>query len=101
MSFLSRVIQFVFWVVVVTWGIRLLRWVFSRGLNETSREVQTRQAPGSPDQARRLVRDPVCGMHVAEVLAIPLREGDETLHFCSAHCRDQYAAGLRKYAANG
>jgi len=59
--------------------------------------------------SRRLVRDPVCGAHVAEVLAIPLREGDELLHFCSVACRDNYllAAGkskdanTKKIAANG
>jgi hypothetical protein len=51
--------------------------------------------------ARRLVRDPVCGVHVAEVLAIPLREGEETLHFCSIACRDQYVGSTKKFAANG
>ncbi len=58
--------------------------------------------------ARRLVRDPVCGAHVAEVLSIPLREGGELLHFCSTACRDQYLlanAGkdpnTKKIAASG
>ena len=36
------------------------------------------------------MRDPVCGMHVAEVLSIPLREGGELVHFCSPACRDEY-----------
>jgi YHS domain-containing protein len=60
--------------------------------------------------ARRLVRDPVCGAHVAEVLAIPLREGGDLLHFCSTACRDEYLvanagkskdANTKKIAANG
>jgi YHS domain-containing protein len=60
--------------------------------------------------SRRLVRDPVCGAHVAEVLAIPLREGGELLHFCSVTCRDNYSlanagkskdAKTNKIAANG
>jgi hypothetical protein len=43
---------------------------------------------------------------VAEVLAIPLREGGELMHFCSTQCRDQYLltnseAGVKKIAANG
>ena len=50
---------------------------------------------------RRLVRDPVCGVHVAEVLAIPLREGDEVMHFCSTACRDAYVGNAKKFAANG
>jgi len=60
--------------------------------------------------ARRLVRDPACGAHVAEVLAIPLREGGELLHFCSIACRDEYLhanagknndANTKKIAATG
>jgi len=40
-------------------------------------------------------------MHVAEVLAIPLREGEEVVHFCSTACRDRYLAEAKKLAANG
>jgi YHS domain-containing protein len=49
------------------------------------------------------VRDPVCGMHVAEVLAVPLRESGELVHFCSTACRDKYLSesGTRRMAANG
>ena len=103
MNFLSRIIRFLFWVVVVTWGIRLLRWVFRPNLSEADKSQASSTATGSNTEAmaRRLVRDPVCGMHVAEVLAIPLRDGSETVHFCSVHCRDQYAASIRKFAANG
>ena len=50
--------------------------------------------------ARKLVRDPVCGLHVAEVLALPLRQDGELLHFCSAACRDKYVGQTRKIAAN-
>jgi YHS domain-containing protein len=51
--------------------------------------------------ARRLVRDPVCGMHVAEVLAVPLRESGELVHFCSTACRDKYVNSTQRMAANG
>jgi YHS domain-containing protein len=52
--------------------------------------------------ARRLIRDPVCGVHVAEVMSIPLREGAKTLHFCSIACRDAYVSSTqKKLAANG
>jgi hypothetical protein len=103
MNFLSRIIRFLFWVVVVTWGIRLLRWVFSPNLSNAgkSQAGSTTTAANTEGIARRLVRDPVCGTHVAEVLAIPLRDGSETVHFCSVQCRDQYTASIRKFAANG
>ncbi len=55
----------------------------------------------APAAARRLVRDPVCGMHVDETLSIPLREGGQLFHFCSPACRDAYAVNTRKFAANG
>jgi YHS domain-containing protein len=67
----------------------------------------SRQNPETGDSAppaltaRRLVRDPVCGVHVAEELSIPLRDGNEVLHFCSIVCRDKYTSSAKKFAANG
>jgi YHS domain-containing protein len=105
MNFLSRIIRYLFWVIVVAWGFRLLRWLFGRLVADASVPQAGNTTPaGTADSqgiARRLVRDPVCGTHVAEVLAIPLREGSEVVHFCSEKCRDQYTASLRKFAANG
>jgi YHS domain-containing protein len=48
-----------------------------------------------------LMRDPVCGMHVAEVLAVPLRDGSASVYFCSVVCRDKYVNGRQRMAANG
>ena len=100
----SPVMRFLIWLFVLCLTIALLRravvWVLRGFVNSLTR----REA--APDQqhtvgSRRLVRDPVCGVHVAEERAIPLRTGDEVLHFCSAACRDQYAANEQKVAANG
>jgi len=105
MSFLSRMVRFLFWVLVLSWSVSLLRrliaWILPGG---TSGPAQAADVAGNSETgavARRLVRDPVCGVHVAEVMAIPLREGAETLHFCSIACRDQYLSGSKKLAANG
>lgn len=105
MNFLARAIRFVFWLLVLSWGLRLLRRIVS-GM------FQNQQAPGpqpgesaegipAPATARRLVRDPVCGMHVDETLSIPMRDGGELLHFYSPACRDAYAINVKKIAANG
>jgi YHS domain-containing protein len=57
--------------------------------------------PGSPPRAPavRLVRDPVCGTHVAPNAALSLSSGGTTHYFCSQECRDEYsrqrAAGSR------
>ena len=105
MNFLARILRFLFWLLVVSWGVRLLRRIVGGMLrNEKVPGPQTADAsPGipAPAAARRLVRDPACGMHVDETLSIPLREGGELLHFCSPACRDAYAVNTRKFAANG
>ena len=90
-----------FWMAVI-----LVRGFFGalRGLVSPPRQTPDAQAqgPGQPNLAsRRLVRDPVCGVHVAEGLAVPLRVAGEVVHFCSPACRDKYIAGNSKMAANG
>jgi len=111
-DFLARIFRFLFWLVIVSWSVALLRRVLAwmvRGAMPATRSEQ--DAGGSAGTAagdaqsgvaaRRLVRDPVCGMHVAEVLAVPLRESGELVHFCSTACRDKYVSGTQRMAANG
>ena len=100
MAFLARILRFLFWLLIVSWTTSILRRLVA-GMGEGAGE-----RPGSVDRpggaaSERLRRDPICGMHVAEGLALPLREGTEILHFCSAACRDKYLGGARKFAANG
>jgi YHS domain-containing protein len=104
MNFLARAIRFLFWLLVLSWGLRLLRRIVS-GMFQDQRASGAQ--PGEPAEGnpaltatRRLVRDPVCGMHVDETLSIPFREGSELVHFCSPACRDAYL-GTRKTAVNG
>jgi len=105
MNFLARILRFLFWLLVVSWGVRLLRRIVGGMLrNEKVPGPQTADASAgipAPAAARRLVRDSVCGVHVDETLSIPLREGGELLHFCSPACRDAYTVNTRKFAANG
>jgi YHS domain-containing protein len=103
MNFLARIVRFLFWLLVLSWGLRLLRRIVGSMLrNESAPGSQAADtSAGISSTARRLVRDPVCGMHVDETLSIPFREGSELHHFCSAACRDAYAVNSRKLAANG
>ncbi len=105
MTFLARIVRFLFWLLVVSWSVWLLRRVFgSLQQNNASAPHQHRDATDevqTPKTARRLVRDPVCGMHLDETLSIPMREGDELLHFCSIGCRDAYVVSSKKFAASG
>jgi YHS domain-containing protein len=110
MDFLGRIFKFLFWVLIVSWSVALLRRVLAwmlRGAMPAQAEQDAAGAgvAGGDTQsgvaARRLVRDPVCGMHVAEVLAVPMRESGELVHFCSTACRDKYVSETRRMAANG
>jgi YHS domain-containing protein len=119
MNFLARIFRFLFWLLVVSWSVALLRRVLAwmlRGAMPAAQTDEEAAAAGSAAEAgvaagsantdsrvaaRRLVRDPVCGMHVAEVLAVPLRESGELLHFCSLACRDKFVNGRQRMAANG
>ncbi|MEK6328499.1 MAG: permease, partial [Actinomycetota bacterium] len=46
---------------------------------------------------RRGVTDPVCGMKVDRAKALRLEHAGTTHYFCSAHCRDQFAADPGRY----
>ena len=105
MSFLSRMVRFLFWLLVVSWSVALLRrvvsWMLRDAVHNPPQEGCGQDSLDAGGAARRLVRDPVCGMHVAEEVSIPLGYGGEIVHFCSPACRDIYAGQARKLAANG
>ena len=105
MTFLARVARFLFWLFVVSWSVWLLRRVFGFFLQNSAEAAQGRADAADSAQAaggaRRLVRDPICGMHVDEALSIPMREDGELLHFCSIACRDAYVVSSKKFAAHG
>jgi YHS domain-containing protein len=108
MDFLGRLIRFIFWVLVVTWGIklvgRLLRSFGAAHSGEARNDAGAVAGAGgrSAEQTgKRLVRDPVCGMHIAEGLALPLNANGETQYFCSQECRAKYESSVLRRAANG
>ena len=100
MTFIARILRFLFWVVIVSWSVSLLR----RLVNRMGAGVADRQQPiDVPNDAvsRKLVRDPVCGMHLAEGLAIAERSsGREPVYFCSEECRNKFMDAPKKFAAN-
>ncbi|MGB9466115.1 MAG: hypothetical protein WBR10_13470 [Candidatus Acidiferrum sp.] len=113
MNFLSRIMRFLFWLLIVSWSVALLRrvvaWMLRKATTQPNEDVAGSAAGAGAETsngqgglaARRLVRDPVCGTHVAEVLAVPLREDGQLVHFCSTACRDKYVNSTQRMAANG
>jgi YHS domain-containing protein len=101
MTFIVRILRYLFWVVIVSWGFRLLRRLVNNMAAEGAKaEPEPDVFVPQDSSARKLVRDPICGMHMAETIAIPLRNGNELLHFCSAECREKYVQGTQKLTAN-
>ena len=105
MNFLARAARFLFWLLVISWGAWLLRrfvgWMFRKAVTDAQQPADASTAVETPGTSRRLVRDPVCRMHVDETLSIPFREQGKLLHFCSIACRDKYAGSVQKFAAYG
>jgi len=97
--------RFLIWLLVLCWAVamlgRAIRWILRGVLNSLARRDGAPANSQPAASSRRLVRDPVCGVHIAEERAIPLRAGGEVVHFCSVTCRDQYVASEEKFAANG
>ena len=96
MSFLGRVLRFLIWVLVVSWAVKLLGRVVGGAKS-------ARPAPGTQPtevSSKRLVKDPVCGMHIAEELALPLNANGEVMHFCSQECRAKYEGSMVHRAAS-
>jgi YHS domain-containing protein len=105
MNFLSRMVRFLFWLLVISWSVALMRraigWMLRSATAAPSQGADKIGASQGAGTSHRLMRDPVCGTHVAEEVSIPLREGSELVHFCSTACRDAYTGSARQFAANG
>jgi YHS domain-containing protein len=99
MTFIVRMLRYLFWIVVVSWVVRLLGRLVSRMGSGASEPRPNSDVP-SDAVSKKLVRDPVCGIHVSEGLALPLQQGTETIYFCSAECRNKYVDGEKQFAAN-
>ena len=99
MAFIVRLLRFLFWVVIVSWSISLLRRLVAGMGGATMNRKDPLDVP-SDGVARKLVRDPVCGMHLAENLAIAEQSSGSPVYFCSEECRNKFMGEPRKYVAN-
>jgi len=105
MGFFGTLIRFIFWVLIVSWVIKLVGRLLSggfagRGPRDTARGARSDTGQDAALSSKRLVKDPVCGMHMAEELALPLSANGETQYFCSQECRAKYENGVLRRAAN-
>ncbi|MGB2664960.1 MAG: hypothetical protein WAK48_13210 [Candidatus Acidiferrum sp.] len=99
MTFIARMLKYLFWLLIVSWSVAILRKIVG---NMAMSDAGPKPDVDVPNNAvnQKLVRDPVCGMHVAEGLALSIKQGGEIVHFCSAECRDKFLDGTQKISAS-
>ena len=96
-NFLVRLIQFILWLIVATWlGRKLLGWLFDPAASAAANQPGSHRVPRR--EAKKLFRDPVCGMHVSAEIAQTFEQGGQTQYFCSAKCREQFRIEQRQAA---
>ena len=92
---LGRILRFIIWVLVATWvGRKLFGWL--AGAAAAQQSAQRPANVSAPAERRQLFRDPVCGTHVPAEISLTVQELGQTHHFCSAECRNAFAAQHRE-----
>ena len=76
-----RLAIFVFLVIVV---YKLLSGLI-KGVN-----VSNRQEVPADKSTAELVQDPQCGAYILPAQGVDARVADNTYHFCSENCREQF-----------
>jgi YHS domain-containing protein len=99
MSFIVRMLKYLFWLLVISWGVAILQKIVGKMAYGSKGSEPGAGVPTTASN-QKLVRDPICGMHVAEGLALPLRHAGETLHFCSKECQDKFLDATPKISAS-
>lgn len=85
-----RLLLYIVLAILAITFLRMVIGVVMRGastlLGGGSRPGPERNAPAGG----ALKRDPVCGTYVSPDASVKKTVGNETVHFCSAACRDKY-----------
>jgi hypothetical protein len=95
--------------ILLSWIVRVLFVIFvirlaMRAFGGVRRTSGRWSPPGAGSAPRErvggnLVRDPQCGTYVPISRAVRLGTGEHAQYFCSASCRDLYAAGQSSVAS--
>jgi YHS domain-containing protein len=95
-----RVIFYLLLTVVVISVLKSILGIILRGVAQAVKASSG--APGAPRPSNQvpltgeLKKDPVCGTYIAAASSIKETVAGETIHFCSAQCRDKYVATLAR-----
>jgi|SRR5580658_1786183 YHS domain-containing protein len=98
-----RVIFYLLLTVVVISVLKSIVGIFLKGVAQAMKGGSS--APGARPAHRasnqvpltgELKKDPVCGTYIAAASSIKETVAGQTIHFCSAQCRDKYVATLAR-----
>ncbi|HSF17807.1 MAG TPA: YHS domain-containing protein [Vicinamibacteria bacterium] len=89
------IIRFLYFVLLAILA-RLVFRTLSDFVGSRSRaQVNGSDAPRRTLHKGRMVRDPVCGLHLPEGRALTAVQAGERFHFCSERCRAAFLDGGR------
>jgi YHS domain-containing protein len=90
-----RVIFYLLLTVVVISVLKSIVGIFLKGVAQAMKASSSAPGPRQSNQVPltgELKKDPVCGTYIAAASSIKETVAGQTIHFCSAQCRDKYVA---------
>ena len=87
---IAELVEWLLRALVIMFVFRVIARLFTGGARRPSQP--TTHARTSERTGGTLVRDPQCGTYVSTERSFHAGHGASTLYFCSAACRDAYAA---------
>jgi YHS domain-containing protein len=98
-----RVIFYLLLTVAAITVLKGIVGIFLRGVAQAMKASSGAPGARSANQDSRQVpltgelkKDPVCGTYIAAAGSIKETVAGQTIHFCSAQCRDKYVATMAR-----
>lgn len=90
MRLIVRLLEILFWVVIVVWVLRLLFGRLLRVYFGSTRSRTNAPPPAPPARGGETFRDPVCGTYVSPEVSVSALFQGQRVHFCSEECMERY-----------
>jgi YHS domain-containing protein len=95
--------RFIFYLLVTVFVISVLKGIvgiFLKGMAAAMKPDAGAPGPARPSNqvplTGELKKDPVCGTYIAAASSVKENVAGQTVHFCSAQCRDKYVATMAR-----
>jgi YHS domain-containing protein len=103
MRLILRLLQFLLFVVIVIWVLRLLfgrsLWILFGPSRNRSNVPPSPEASGPAVRGGETFRDPVCGTYVSPEVSVSSLFQGQRVHFCSQECLERYRSSQGGNAA--